>query len=231
MKSLLLVLLLSFPILAQDFNIDNFTPITEEVVEVLNEPSLAPELDVIAPELESIIDLDEAFENESKDRIEEMKKIAEEIKKIADEIKASQVVKMTFEDSKVTDLEKRVIDLETKSLTFLTKEQVEEIVKVEVEKVVKVTMKLGNTTIEKEVPLNMTEKAVVYNSVNIPGYSGSFNVPEGAYISHIDGVPVNRSTVLNGKSMNYSNGYLMQGVANRVKISSCRIVNGLKVCN
>lgn len=227
MKSLFLVLLLSFPVLAQDFNIDNFTPITEEVVEVLNEPSLAPELDVIAPELESIIDLDDAFENESKDRIEEMKKIAEEIKKIADEIKASQVVKMTFEDS----FETRLKNLEDKSLTFLTKEQVEEIVKVEVEKVVKVTMKLGNITIEKEVPLNMTEKAVVYNSVNIPGYSGSFTVPEGAYISHVDGVPVTRSRLLNGRLMNYSNGYLMQSSSNKVNISSCQMVNGVRICN
>lgn len=231
MKSLFLVLLLSFPVFAQDFNIGDFTPITEDVVEVINEPTLAPELDVIVPELESVIDLEDVFENESKERIEEMRRIAEEIKKIAEEIKASQVVKMTFEDSRVLSLEDRVTNLENKSLNFVTKSQVEEIVKTEVEKIVKVTMKLGNTTIEKEVPLNMTEKAAVYNSVNIPGYSGSFSVPEGAYISHIDGVPVNRSRLLNGRLMNFSNGYLIQSSSNRVNISSCRIVNGQRVCN
>ena len=75
------------------------------------------------------------------------------------------------------------------------------------------------------------EKAVVYNSVNIPGYSGSFTVPEGAYISHVDGVPVTRSRLLNGRLMNYSNGYLMQSSSNKVNISSCQMVNGVRICN
>lgn len=213
MKSLILSLVLLFPITAigQDFNLEDFVPLADETVEPINIDS-------------------KDFDEESRERLEEMRKLSDEIKRIADEIKN---VKLTS-TANMTDLESRVAILEGKSLNFVTKDEVTEIVKEEVKKYVDITIKVGDDLVEKRVPLVPTEKAVNYNSVTVPGYSGSFEVPEGGYVASIDGVPVQPSVINGNVITNYSNGYVIQGQDRRFRIASpsnCRFVNGRMQCN
>lgn len=234
MRSLLLLLVLCFPLSAQDFNLEDFVPLVDPVEEVT-----VPEVDFNPIDL-SQVNFESDFEQESKARIEEMRKLAEEIKKIAEEIKGSNLNKMSFDDSKILDLEDRVSFLENQSMNFVTKSDVEALVKEQVDKTVKLTIKSGNVTLERTVPLNTTEESVLYNSVKVPGHVGYFKVKEGEIITHVEGVPVNRTRTYNsGRVFNYSNGYLIQGYKTNsnwnVQIarlaSSCRIVNGRLQCN
>jgi hypothetical protein len=230
MKSLLLVLLLCFPVLGQDFNLDNFVPVQTDDVQ--------PEVNILDYQP---IDLNEFnTDDESIARLEEMRKLADEIKKIAEDIRAkNQTVKMTYDDSKISDLESRVSKLENDSLNYVTKDKVVELVKEEVAKHVRLTLKSGNTTKEISIPLTETTESVVYNSVSIPGYAGSFDIPQGAVITHVDGVPVNKINSSNTiVSSAYTSQYYMQGVKQnngwRMRVASpksCRYVNGILQCN
>ncbi len=217
MKSLILALVLLFPITSfgQGFNLDDFVPVAEEVASPV-EP----------------INIDNVnFDKESRERLEEMRKLAEEVKRIADEIKYSN---SSENPSSLTSLEDRVTNLENKSLNYVTKEDVTTIVKEEVKKYVDITMKVGDKLIEKRIPLVATENAIRYNSVTVPGYSGAFEIPEGGYVTSIDGVPVQPSIITGNVITNYSNGHVIQGQDRQFKIASpsnCRFVNGRMQCN
>lgn len=228
MKSLFLALLMCFPVAAQDFNLDNFVPLAED-------PIVQPE--VVEPV--DPIDLGQFdFDAESKARLDEMRRLAEEIRKIGEDLKNSQVTKMTFDDSKFITLEDRVSKLEKDSLNYVTRDEVVGFVKEEVEKQVQLTIKTGNITRKLSVPLKQTSESVVYNQVSIPGHFGTFDVPEGGVITHVDGIPIHKVTSVNNTHLGYTSNHFMQGVKQngvwRTRIaqpSNCRFVNGVLQCN
>jgi hypothetical protein len=228
MKSLFLALLMCFPVAAQDFNLDNFVPLAED--------SIIEPLEIVDPIDISAFD----FDSESKARLDEMKRLSEEIKKIAEEIKESnkKITTMTFDDTRLLNLEDRVTVLEQESLNYVTTEDVKVIVKEEVEKHIKLTLKTGNIIKEVDIPLVKTSESVVYNKVSIPGYYGTFDVPNGAVITHVDGVPVNKVSSVNNTVFGYTNQHFMQGVRKSTGWSTriaqpvgCRFVNGVLQCN
>lgn len=241
MKSLFLVLVMCFsvPAMAQDFNLDDFVPIADDVEQV--QPEVQPEVEPVDDQAPFDIS-GLSIEDDSKARLEEMRKLADEIKAIGEQIKldneSNKVTKMTLNDSQVASFEERLSALEQDSLRYVTREEVTGIVKEEVQKYVKLTIKSGTEVKNVNVPLVPTESSVLYNSVAIPGYSGSFNVPVGGVVTHIDGVPVSRSygssstrTVYAGNSFAQFN---RQVSPQRVRISQprgCRMVNGVLQCN
>jgi hypothetical protein len=243
MKSLFLVLVMCFsvPVMAQDFNLDDFVPITDEVEQVQSEvqPVVEP---VVEPNLDAFDISDLAIEDDSKARLDEIRKLADEIKAIGEQIKldneSSKVTKMTLNDSQVLSFEERLSTLEKDSLNYVTREEVTGIVKEEVQKYVKLTIKSGTEVKNVNVPLVPTKSSVVYNSVAIPGYSGSFDVPVGGVITHIDGVPVGRTYGSRDVKTIYSGNSFLQGsrLGNgwRVQVAQptgCTMVNGIMQCN
>lgn len=240
----MLVMCLSVPAMAQDFNLDNFVPITDDVEQVQPEvqPAVEPAVEpVVEPNLDPFDISDLVIQDDSKDRLDEMRKLAEEIKAIGEQIKldneSSKVTKMTLNDAQVLSFEERLSTLERDSIRYVTREEVTGIVKEEVQKYVKLTIKSGSKVENVSVPLVPTKTAVVYNSVSIPGYSGSFDVPVGGVITHIDGVPVNRSYSSNSRTVYAGNSFAQsyrQSSSQRVRISQprgCRMVNGVLQCN
>lgn len=251
MKSLFLILVmcLSVPVMAQDFNLDDFVPITDDVKQVQPDaqPAIEPVIDQV---VEPVIEQDSnpfdisglSMEDDSKARLEEMRKLADEIKAIGEQIKLDnesiKVTKMTLNDSQVLSFEERLATLEQDSLKYVTREEVTGIVKEEVQKYVKLTIKTGAKVEDVSVPLEPTKTSAVYNSVAIPGYSGSFSVPVGGVITHIDGVPVGRSYGSSNVRTVYSGNSFVQGYRQnnnwRIRVAQptgCRMVNGVLQCN
>ena len=151
MKNIVLLFLLIFStnVYAQDFNLDDYQILNEEVSQSVVDGFIPFEpQEVFAPEVNSFQDTED---DESQKRIEEMRqintdllKISKEIKDIVEKQKESLVMKSSFIDdisNNNKNLEERVSALENKLLDVPTREEVKVIVQEEVKKYVEVLVK------------------------------------------------------------------------------------------
>jgi hypothetical protein len=216
----LFLALTSVTLPAQELDLTGVLPVIESVETVPGVDTDLTKEQLVSPvereESLDIIPLDLDFLDNTKANLEEMNRIKDEIRRIAEEIKKEVPLKMSYEGN----LEER---LKTVEENYVTKTEVVELVKEEVARQLSITVKTAAGKVEeRKVPVVQSQNSMVYNSVSVPGYVGTFKVEPGAVITHIDGQPINtvKSRASNGSSYAYTRNYLL---------NSQRVNNGWNV--
>lgn len=252
-KSLLVVLCLSFPMISLadegQYQVSEDTPVVDVIGEITQNPT---ETAVVKDELPAI-DV-EKLSKDMKENIEAMREFNEQLKVIADELAKINLLKMANPDTEVigdnTDLEltSRVQKLETSvgklEAGELTPALDTKIRKLAVEEYQKIQLTVKSSNGEKVVK----EVVLSGKEVQVNGYSGGFMLNPGESLVAIDGVPVRtqayndtnvvgatNNTIVNARGLP-NNGFLLNIVRPPVQrfqqtLSTCRMVNGVKVCN
>jgi hypothetical protein len=166
---------------------------------------------------------------------------ASDARAAANEARALRTSNMTEIDSILAELKAR---------PSFTEEEIRAFAREEAQKLV-ATVKMPDGT-SKEVKASEVVPVAENknNTVSVVGYAGTFEVPVGGYITHIDGKPVTRAVLsapvqatrvvgtvaVAGVTEDYQ-VHATRGIGNRVKFFAapratvCRIVNGVQVCN
>jgi hypothetical protein len=229
MKTILISLLLCSTACAQGWIENDESP--EQWLTDLKAQQVS--METLLGELRTVMD-------EVKAATEEAKAAASDATSAANEARALRTSNMSAVDAAIAELQSR---------PYFTEEQIREFAREEAKKLV-ATVQMPDGTSKQVVAKDVVPVAEKKdNVVQITGYAGTFEVPEGGYISHIDGQPVARQQIVAsaqaarivgnvpvaGVTRSYSIHATRQGSGIRFfatpRATTCRIVNGVQVCN
>lgn len=156
-----------------------------------------------------------------------------------EELRKRQLTQKSFAPVDLTGIERKLAELQSRPA--FTEQEIREFAKDEIKKF-HATVRLPNGE-SKDIPASDMK-------VSVNGYAGTFDVPEGGVVTHINGVPVgqsngwvrtvdpatNRTLSATGVVQDYT-VRAVPSTRNRVRFfaapqgSTCRIVNGVRICN
>lgn len=230
MKAILICLLLCTSVSAQNWIDDTDSP-----------QQWLSDLQTQQASMQTLLDELRTVMSEVKAATEDAKGAADDARSAANEARALRTSNMSAVDAAIAELQAR---------PHFTEDQIREFARDEAKKLVATVHMPDGTT--KQV----AAKGVVpvaenkNNTVSIRGYAGTFDIPEGGYITHIDGQPVVRTVLaatveasrvvgnvqVAGVTRSFSVHAARQG-RNSIRFfaapraTTCRIVNGVQVCN
>lgn len=190
------------------------------------------------------------------DLLDELRVVMDDVKKATDaannaaaDAQAAASEARALRLSNTSELEAAIQEL--RSRPAFTEEEIRAFAREEAQKLV-ATVKLPDGSTKEVKASDVVPVAESKgNTVSILGYAGTFDVPEGGYITHIDGKPVAATRVVATSapavrivgrvtSAGTTDDYQFQATrvgGSRVRFfatpraTTCRIVNGVRICN